>query len=162
MRLRAKYGIKSDRPLAYREVSSRLIERCHSAVCNLQIVSTCGKTLNLVNLESFLISYESNIPNSIQTVQRKWWPRLSLLVWHLCVRSTRWWTNLAMLTKLGSKMWLSWRIHCRAGTCPSKFTKPEDRNVFVDKIGDLIVLADQVNGQLLQVIFTSQPIPFAW
>ena len=37
----------------------------------------------------------------------------------------------------------------------SKFTKPEDRNVFVDKIGDIIVQADEVNGQLLQVIFTS-------
>ena len=33
----------------------------------------------------------------------------------------------------------------------AKFTKPEDRNVFVDKIGDIIVQADEVNERLLQV-----------
>lgn len=34
----------------------------------------------------------------------------------------------------------------------SKFNKPEDRNVFFDKIADVIVQADEVNEKLLQVI----------
>ena len=33
----------------------------------------------------------------------------------------------------------------------SKFSKPEDRNSFVDKIADVIVQADEVNEQILQV-----------
>ncbi|KAI2808529.1 proteasome regulatory particle base subunit [Blomia tropicalis] len=32
----------------------------------------------------------------------------------------------------------------------SKFSKAEDRNVFVEKIGDTIVQADEINGKLLQ------------
>lgn len=33
----------------------------------------------------------------------------------------------------------------------AKLTRPEDRNVFVEKIGDVIVQADEVDGKFLQV-----------